>query len=469
MKIQPTSIRSAARPTARSHRAGRHRLAQIAVVVSAFGAGGAAQAIDFGPNGMFSLTGFFEATTGRASNACIGGVGKNCDWAGLYALKHANWSDPVLPGQSFGTISTHFWQFQPTLGAKYQLPGGFKISGALSQRRRDGQVDVPGFWYDKSVTLSHEDYGIVQVGQFLTRSWNRADYPYGTELGVSSPWAQSGAGYGMLTQALRYTSRTFDVAEGNLVLEATYDRGNGGWTVHKPFFLEIWALYAKGPLVLEAFLQDTRNGGPVAWGHAPFTGLTPFPSDDKLLQPGTTTPLLGESSQSMQMLIGRYYYTPQIELTGGIRRNRWSGANAAFWPVTPDSPRGHNSFFNVDWNGTLNGVPNPGYSATSIDVLLGARYHMDKWSASTGLVHLGTASTSNPSERGQSNSTLINTFGLSYNYGQGLKFSGTVGFVKHARLGLAPMSSPDNSSFTKVDSRVSQNGNWFTVGFTYNF
>ena len=38
-----------------------------------------------------------------------------------------------------------------------------------------------------------------------------ADYPYGTNIGMADVWGASGAGYGLLTGALRYTSRLFDV------------------------------------------------------------------------------------------------------------------------------------------------------------------------------------------------------------------------------------------------------------------
>jgi hypothetical protein len=251
------------------------------------------------------------------------------------------------------------------------------------------------------------------------------------------------------------------VLEGDLVLEATYSMGNTGFKINKPMFWEVWASYGRGPLRADFIWQDTHNGTPAAWGHGPFTGLTYNPADDSKL---------GSSGQGIAMLMARYEIGSGWELSGGVRRNEWSGAYAVQTvPGTATTPGQWNNMFNVNWGGTLNGVPNPGYSANSIDYLLGLRYRWGKWIASTGMAYLGKANTANPSERGQSNSTLINTFGLSYNYGQGFKFNGVLGFVQHARLGLAPMSSPDNTSFTKVDSRVSQYGNWFTVGFTYNF
>ena len=100
-------------------------------------------------------------------------------------------------------------------------------------------------------------------------------------------------------------------------------------------------------------------------------------------------------SATVAQLQAIYQYSPKIELSGAIRRNKWSGAYAV---VALDGPPVQFNFpFNVDWGGTLNGVANPGYAARSTDFALGARYRMDKWTFSTGLVYIGKASTSNPS------------------------------------------------------------------------
>jgi hypothetical protein len=85
------------------------------------------------------------------------------------------------------------------------------------------------------------------------------------------------------------------------------------------------------------------------------------------------------------------------------------------------------------------------------------------------LVYLGQADTANPSERGQSNSTLINTVGLKYDYGQGLEFNVQAGMVHYRRVGLSAMSAGDNASLTTVDSRVTDQGNWVSVGMVYAF
>ncbi len=421
---------------------------------------------------MFSLTGFAETTTGLSSNWC-----GNCQWV-KGAVKDENWADALAPGRPYQTVATGFYQVQPYLGAKLDLIDGFKLAGLLSQRYRDGVVngdhvetrygglvDVPGFWYQKNVSVSHEDYGSLRIGAMTTRGWSVADFPYGTNVGMSYEWGSSGAGYGMLSNAVSYTSRILDVAQGDLVLGATYDQGNELFKINKPRFIELYGQFHRGDLVLDAVLQDSHNGTPAAWGHAPFSGLTPNAADD---------PLLRGSSQNIAMVMARYQIDSKLEISGGLRRNHWSGANAVITnptgAITPTGVQGTwNNMFNVNWGGSLNGVQNPGYPATSVDVLMGARYRMGKWVASTGLVHLGTASTANPSERGQSNSALFNTFGLNYDYGGGLVFESTLGTVHYARLGLAPMSMPGNDAFSNVDSRVNRNGNWFTVGAVYSF
>ncbi len=409
------------------------------------------QALEFGPDGMFSLTGFAKAEIQRGTNHC-----RDCQWA-AGEDKQRQWADALRPGAEYKTGETHVTLFQPYFGVKYDLGKGVKVSGLLSQRWRDGQVDIPGYWYDKNIALSHEDYGRLAYGSMTSRAWSVADYPYGTNVGVADVWGSSGAGYGLLKNAVRYTSRILDFAQGDLVLEATYDRGNTKFTKNKPQFWELWAQYHKGDLVIDAMYQDARNGNPQAWGHGPFSALSQDPASDKLL---------GGSGQSIAMAMARYQVDSKIEVSGGIRRNRWSGA----YPViigsvtTSIGPQSlWNSMFNVDWN------TNTPYPATSTDIMLGARYRTGKWTASTGMTYLGKASTANPSERGQSNSALVNTLGLNYDVGSGMQVYGLAGMVHYGKRGLSPLSMPGNSAFTNVDSRVNNRGNWVGLGAVYVF
>lgn len=443
-----------ARPRA-ARRPHRPALGGICLAAGLLCSGGA-QALEYGP---FSLTGFAKAEVVRVSDYCDR-CAVNPD-----ENKQRAWADALVYGREYGADNVTLTLFQPTLAARFDLPGGFKFEGLLSQRWRDGEEDIDGFWYDKNLALSHPDYGSVRIGHMTTRTWSVADYPYGTNLNVADVWASSGAGYGLLTGALRLTTRALDVYEGDLVLEVTYDDGKSGWEKNKPRFWELYAQYHRGDLVVDAMYQDARNGTPSAWSHGPFTGPTPFPEDDNKV---------GSSGQSIAMIMARYQIDLEWEVSGGLRANRWSGAYAAITKSTPGEPDRWNDMFNVDWGCKTESPPrcdidNPGYAARSLDLLMGVRYRFGKWVASAGLVYLGEAETDNPTERGQSNSLLVNTLGLNYNFGNGFELYGFGGLVTYGRKGLSPMSMPGNAAFTNIDSRITKSGNYVGIGGQFTF
>ena len=191
-----------------------------------------AHAIDYGP---FSLTGFAKAEGAWVTNVCQG-----CQ---LFPdeNKQRLWADILIPGKEYKTRWTHVTLFQPYLGARFDLDGGFKVNALVSQRWRDGLIDIPGFMYEKNISLSHEYYGSIHYGAMTTRGWSLADFPYGTNLNVADAWGASGAGYGILENAIRYISPRMDVLEGDLVLEASYDKGDTRFRIHKSRFVELYA------------------------------------------------------------------------------------------------------------------------------------------------------------------------------------------------------------------------------------
>lgn len=417
---------------------------------------GTASAVDFGP---FFLNGFVKAEATRASSNCK----DNACQVDPSARKDFVWADELVQGWANDADTSTLTLIQPYLGAKFDLGQGFKFSALISQRWRDGEEDFPGYWYDRSIEVSHEDYGKLRLGAMTTRGWSLADYPFGADIGLSDPWASSGAGYGLLTRAIRYTSRVFDVAEGDLVVEGTYDIGESGWERNKPWFFELWVHYGSGDLSLDVIVQQSENGTPSAFGHGPFTGLFYDPSFDEAL---------GSSSQGIAMAMARYRIDAQIELLGGLRANHWSGAYAKLLQSASANPGGYdiwNNPFNVDWSTDLGGGVYKGYSARSVDLVLGARYKTGPWAASAALLYLGPAATENPSDRGASNSATIGTLGLYYSFPQGIQVYGQASLVDYAHQGLSPLSMPSNSAFTNIDSRLKTRGNWFTIGAVYTF
>ncbi|MEJ7138371.1 hypothetical protein [Amphibiibacter pelophylacis] len=428
----------------------KRRWLALAATLTALGVA-PAQAFEIGP---INVNGFAKVEALVSGNQC-----KDCQrFPG--EDRQRLWADELVPGKSYGTRTSVVTLFQPWLTLNQDIGRGFKVHAALSQRWRDGKPDIDGVLYEKNVGISHEEWGRLTVGAMTSRAWSVADYPYGSDIGVADAWASSGAGYGLLGHALRYTSRPFDVMSGDLVVELTYDQGKSGFKINKPRLLEFWAQYRRGDLALDAVMQTSRNGTPSSWGHGPFTSLTPNPADDAKL---------GGSGQSIAMLMARYDVNSQWQLSAGLRRNRWSGAYAVQTEFRADGNTLWNNMFNVDWGGTLRGVPNPGYPATSMDVSLGVRHTRGDWTYSAGYVHLGRASTANPSERGQSNAMDLATVGVSKRFGQNWLVYGLAGMVQYRKKGLAPLSMPSNSAFSGVDSRVARTGRWAGVGATYTF
>jgi predicted porin len=436
-----------------------HPALRLFVLLPGLLLGSQAKAYDYGP---FSFNGFVK----------VEGIGTSdyCDECQARANENRQryWADPLVQGAEYGWDTRTFTLIQPYVGVKFDLDNGFKVGGLISQRWRDGGRDFPGFWYERNICVSNDDYGSVRIGAMPTRSWSVADYPYaGSYNPLSDAWASSGAGYGLLTRALRIATRPLDVADGNLVLEATYDIGKEGWSKNDPSLLELYAQYAKGGLVIDAIFQDSRNGTPSAFGHGPFTGLTPFPRDDELL---------GKSSQRIAMIMARYQVDSNIEVSGGLRANRWSGAYARITvPENPNTGTGviqlaqWNEMFNVDWGNDLGGGIFKGYPATSLDLSLGALYRIGPWTASTNLVHLGSASTDNPYDRGQSNSATLTSVGLNYNFRNGFEAYGSLGLVNYAKQGLAPLTMPAHHAFSEIDSRVTDRGYWLVLGGVFTF
>lgn len=434
---------------------------RAALALAAALAAAPAAALEFGP---FSLTGFAKAEITSTTNVC-----EQCQRE-LGEARHRLWADAIAFGKPFGTRSEHVTLFQPYLGFKQKVGGGFEVFGLLSQRWRDGKVDLDGWLYERNAGIAHEDWGRLTVGAMTTRGWSVPDYPYsfkaigsdfwGGGVGASTAWSDSGAAYGLLGRAVRYMSRPVELLGGDVLFEATYDFGKRGWKRNKPQFLELYAKYIGRDLLVDVIVQSAKNGEPVAWAKAPFGGLTPFPEDD---------PLLGSSSQGMAMVMARHLLNPKLELSGGVRFNRWSGAYAV--QTTPGALGRWNNMFNVDWGGVdANGVPNPGYAARSTDVMLGLRYRVnDKVTVGAGLVHLGQASTKNPSERGQRNSLTVASASVGYTFNEHVNVSATVSAMEFGRRGQAPLSIPAHDAFTRIDSRVASRGNSVGIGVNFSF
>ena len=419
---------------------------------------------DIGP---LTLRGFVLGQVSWATNQC-----EDCQ---RYSDedRQREWADEIVAGKEYKPQASTFSLFQPYLELRpIYLGQGIRFSALLSQRWRDGRVDLPGIWYEKSLTVEKEYYGALRLGAYPTRGWSVADYPYGSNVGLADAWGSSGSGYGLLANALRYSAPVQDLLGGEFRWEVTHDFGDSRYDSDSSFW-EVYGQYARGALVTDWIYQVARNGRPGSWTHGPFLGLTDDPGDDNGAIP--------ENTQTLLLGMFRYQLTNQLELSGGLRRNYWSGTDAVMVGQNAEGVNLWNNMFNVDWNAAdqtnssyntlYGGVYKPGYPAMSYDYLLGGRYRPnDQWTVSSGVVHLSEAQTDNPMERGQSNALTLGTLGVSYQgLYPGVTVSASGSLVRYKKQGLAPLSMPSHSAFSGVDSRVATTGESVGAGVLYVF
>ena len=201
------------------------------VAAATLGLSGSAYAIEFGP---FSLTGFAKVDVTRVSSYC---PLEDCQ-VEKFAGRHFIWSDAMVQGVGYGAATTHVCSSSRIWASSSTYRGGFKLSALFSQRWRDGEVD-----FEASCTRRTSPSATRTMAAWPSAPCRRAPGALPTTpsapTSASETLGASGAGYGLLTRAVRYTSRPFDVAEGDLVVEATYDIGKSGWKRNKPRFWEL--------------------------------------------------------------------------------------------------------------------------------------------------------------------------------------------------------------------------------------
>ena len=128
-----------------------------------------AKAIDLGP---FSIRGFTLGQLNWATN--------QCDECQRFPDEDRQrvWADEILPDKEYKPKSTVFSLFQPYLELRpIYLGKGFQVSALLSQRWRDGMIDLPGIWYEKNVKIQQEYYGAVTIGAFPSSRLERSRLP----------------------------------------------------------------------------------------------------------------------------------------------------------------------------------------------------------------------------------------------------------------------------------------------------
>ncbi|MES2976933.1 MAG: hypothetical protein V4731_00795 [Pseudomonadota bacterium] len=334
---------------------------------------------------------------------------------------------------------------------------------------------------EKYVGISRPDLGSLKVGTQLSRSWSRSD-SFSYPIGLSSQWADSGAGFGVLPTALRVASPVFEDGSGKITGEltlATNERntefvqqsrftGNGtpfspGAT--KPRLAELFLQFSNQKNLVEFTVLSARGAKQTAFGKSALVGWIGDP--DTISPANTVARNAGTPSQSQALLQGNHWPNPENMLTWGIRRNQWSGSAASC------NFNVNQCLFGIDpgFNYGPASTNYRGYRARNWDAMLGWTRYDGLYNYTIGGVYFSKAKSDNPIEWGQSNSAVSINLGLGRKIpeiSKGLSASAGLAFSRFAKLGPAPLSMPNNT-FLGPNSLYDKTGYALTLGLVYVF
>ncbi len=447
-------------------------------VAGALAAAGAA-ADQFGP---LEVSGFLKDEFSTCDNCSLGLVNPSAyDPRGVLAPIAPN--PPLNQGGSSGFTSSNLGLAMLTLGLSHEFDNAFKVEAKASGRERNGAADIyDQYLIDGYGGVSHPTYGALKAGILSSRSWTRAD-SFAYPLGLSTSWAESGAGYGVFKEAVRYTTREFEIFGGKVTLEGTYATGKRVYPINyqsllatvtpqnyqyfypppKPQLGEFFLQYSNERNLVELIYQRSIGGLQSSFTKGAFTGAEGSPNTSAAGAPGYSAP-----TEDVAILEGNFYYSPQWRLTYGLKRNEWSGQQQQCDYGTGPAPGG-GTFTGCFWDqGGFNYASDDlRHHAVEYDVLLGGAYVMRLWTFTLGGVHMNKAYTRTPTESGQSNTATFMNLGAYRKLPEiykNLEVYGGLGRIMFGRRDPGPLSLPNNTADGGVDPRTSKSGNTATIG-----
>jgi len=336
---------------------------------------------------------------------------------------------------------------------------------------RNSDADIYDNWLiDLYAGVSHPRFGSLQVGKMASRSWSRSD-SFAYPLGLSSPWAESGAGYGVFPEAVRYATREFEIGVGKIRFEGSYAQADKRKPLNPeslvegppdPELLEIFIQYSNQKNLVELIYQDSDGGRQSSFSKGAFYGAQ-----------GNTNGLVSSPEyeapwENVLILQGTYWMNERWSFSYGLKRSEWSGQaqQCDFGPVSSVENQCFWDQPGFTYSSDLDAV----HDAVSYDFMLVAAYKRDKWTYTLGGVYLNKASTKNPVEWGQDNAATFLNLGIYRKMPEiyrNVEFYAGLGRVMFARQGPAPLSMPNNTAFGGVDLRVSESGNFLTLGLNF--
>jgi hypothetical protein len=207
---------------------------------------------------------------------------------------------------------------QLTLGLSYEFDNAIKIEAKTSARMRNGDADIYDNWVtDAYVGASHPQYGTLQVGKFSSRSWTRSD-SFAYPLGLSSPWAESGAGYGVYPEAIRYGTKEFEIPVGKIRFEASYAQADKRKPLNPdsllegppdPKLYEIFIQYSNEKNLIELIYQDSTGGRQSSFSKGAFYGAQGNTNGP------VSSPEYDDPSENVLILQGNYWMNEKWKFT----------------------------------------------------------------------------------------------------------------------------------------------------------
>jgi len=416
----------------------------------------------------FAVSGFADGEYGISTNRSQGLL--NClytpDPRGVFG-KAVTGGPFCQPGPAETASGPPLNLIAVTAALSHEFDSAWKLDAKITTRSRDGAPDIYGNTVvEKNAAVSHPVYGELRAGTQLSRSWSRSDsftYP----LGMSSAWSETGAGYGLLIDSVRYTAAPVELLGSKLVLEGTYATNRINYAHNadtvayneeppRPKLGEIFVQYANEVNLIELIVQDSRGGSQSSFSKGTFIGDV-----------GNADNLKNYSAphENVTILQGDHYFSPALKLTLGAKRSFWSGQMSQCDYVT-----GIGCYFST--GGFNNDAENHAHAAKEYDFMGGLSYFAGPWTYTAGFVRYNMAYTKTPTEWGQSNTADYLHFGVYRQLpeiSQHLEVYGGLGYVHFGALGPAPLSMPNELAVFGTDPRNQTDSVSATLGILFKF
>jgi hypothetical protein len=432
-----------------------------------------AEQFDFNVPVKLEVVGFAKDEISYCNN-CSKGLVNPSSFDPRGVLTPASALDPPVNqgGRSAGTTANLFLAML-SLGLSHEFDNAIMIEGRATGRSRNYGPDIfDNYLIDFYAGVSYPKAGSLQVGKMTSRSWTRSD-SFAYPLGLSSPWAESGAGYGLFPEAVRYGTPQFEIPIGKIRFEATLARADKRPPLNRvdpktcpkcspapsPQLAEVFIQYSNEKNLVELIYQYSRGGRQSSFSKGAFFGAqgdTNGPNGS----PGYRKPW-----EKLLILQGNFWLTPLWRFSYGIKRSEWSGQQQQcdFGQV---SPLKNDCFW--DQPGFNYASDQKVHGAHEWDAMLGVAYKWREiWSFTLGGVRMNKAYVNTPTEWGQSNTATFLNLGVYRKVPEiyrNLEVYGGLGAVIFGRRGPAPVSFPSNTAFGGVDPRTSESGNTVTLG-----